>query len=260
MVRKNKSTPNPFRLLALSGFLALFTGTTLNILFGSDFPESIIPNTLIVTPVINGICTFLSFILIFLPENIPLMCSILLVECIYDVLTGFDMLGLFLFSFMNLILFCKGFFKTQPKKKAIILTGGWLLLLTTLLPFGLERFIFAIAVSFFMFCAYICIYHLLIDKLSYLLPDVAECTLKATYTLPEPGSRLNLQSLGLTDRQCGCIKAVITTTSSYREIGEKYFVSESAIKKEMSQIFRCFGVKNREMLRLLLMQYIITDW
>ena len=58
MVRKNKSTPNPFRLLALSGFLALFTGTTLNILFGSDFPESIIPNTLIVTPVINGICTF----------------------------------------------------------------------------------------------------------------------------------------------------------------------------------------------------------
>lgn len=42
-------------------------------------------------------------------------------------------------------------------------------------------------------------------------------------------------------------------------MADEFFVSESIIKTEMSRIQRNFGVKNREDLRVLLLQYEISE-
>jgi len=44
-------------------------------------------------------------------------------------------------------------------------------------------------------------------------------------------------------------------TSSYKSIADRLAISISVIKKEMLEIYHFFGVKNREMLYILLSQY-----
>jgi DNA-binding CsgD family transcriptional regulator len=248
---------NPFRVLAVCGCIAAGIGVVLNLLCGADFTKSVIPYTAILSPWINGLTVLIGILLICKPQWFSLLYTILFVQSLYAVFTGFDTVGIFLYAFLNLLLFCNGFFKIRFKLKLTLSLGIWFLALLSLITFSWDRVFFGAAISLFVFGATLCIYHLLMDKLSYLLPDVDICRTTAVCTLPEPGSTLCLQDLGLTERQQGCIKACLKGSESYKDIGERYFVSESAIKKEMSDLFRFFGVKNREMLRLLLMQYKI---
>ena len=44
---------------------------------------------------------------------------------------------------------------------------------------------------------------------------------------------------------------------NYKKIAEELITSESTVKKNMQDLYKLFGVKNREMLRLLLIQYTI---
>ncbi|AEE17425.1 helix-turn-helix transcriptional regulator [Treponema brennaborense] len=259
MKRRKRADSSPFTCLTVCGFIALLTGTLLNICFGSSFTQSFIPYTETVTPCVNGFCTVLSLILIFKPNKRILLYVILVIQSVYNVCTGFDLLGLFLFAFLNLVLFCKGYFKTRAKLKTTLIGTGWILTLTTLIPFGIERFIFAVSTSIFMFAAYVYIYYLLSDKLSYLLPDVNVCKMKAACTLPEPGKILNLRALGLTERQRRCVEACLQDSISYKTLADTHYVSESTIKKDMTDICRLFGVKNREMLRFLLVQYKVDS-
>ena len=246
-----------FRFLGFCGVLALATGTLLNIVFGSNYPDSVVPHTSVVTPVVNGVCTVLAVVYVFFPLNRCLLMVILGIQCVYDVLTGFDILGLFLFMFINLLLFCDGWYKVEPRRKVICMLCGWLLTLFALIPFGIERFVFTIVLTIFMLATFNCIYHLLTDKLSGLLLDMESIQGRAKVSLPPPGSTLNLYELGLTERQCGCVDACLRGGISYRMLADRYNVSESAIKKDMSFLYRFFGVPNRELLRLLLTQYKI---
>ena len=45
------------------------------------------------------------------------------------------------------------------------------------------------------------------------------------------------------------------TKLSYKEIADKYMVSISTVKKDMTDIFSIFGVQNKNELTLLLSQY-----
>lgn len=243
--------------MGFCGMVALATGTILNIVFGSNYPDSLIPHTSVVTPVVNGACTVLAMVYVFFPLNKCLLMVILGIQCVYDVLTGFDILGLFLFMFINLLLFCGGWYKVELRRKVTSMFCGWLIVLLTLIPFGVERFVFAAVLTVFMLATFNCIYHLLTDKLSGLLLDMESIQGKAKISLPASGSTLNLYELGFTERQCGCVDACLRGGISYRMLADKYNVSESAIKKDMSFLYRFFGVPNREMLRLLLTQYKI---
>ena len=60
---------------------------------------------------------------------------------------------------------------------------------------------------------------------------------------------------GLTKRQINFLKDYMYTKLSYKEIAEKYVVSISTVKKDMTDIFSIFGVQNKNELTLLLSQY-----
>lgn len=254
---KRKPAINQSLLLAICGFTALAAGTALNIVFGADFPGSIVPHTNIVTPCVNGFCTLLCLLFMFFPYQQRLLLLILSIQSIYDVLTGFEILGLFHFSLILMILFCKGFFMRKPLLKISVLLTVWFLLLLSLIPFGIERLIFAIVVTIFMLSAFIYIHYLLIDKLAYLLPSMAPKPDKINIDIRTLGHTLNLEQMGFTERQRKCIMAYRGKAPTYKELGEELCVSESTIKLEMRNICNVFGVKNREELTLLLSRYEI---
>ena len=60
---------------------------------------------------------------------------------------------------------------------------------------------------------------------------------------------------GLTKRQINFLKDYMYTKLSYKEFAEKYVVSISTVKKDMTDIFSIFGVQNKNELTLLLSQY-----
>lgn len=255
-MKKLKLSFTPARILGLAGFIALAMGTILNVVLGANFPNSLIPYTNVVTPIVNGLCTLLCLIFIFFPKRTEFLLVILSIQSIYDVLTGFELLGLFHFLLINLILFCNEFYKTKAKRKVLSIFFAWFLLLATLLSFGLDRFIFAFVVTLFMTSAFMYIYYLLCNQLSCLLPNEIQ---SSKFDIPLPGSILDLSGLGLTERQLACILACKDNSLSYKQLGEQFFVSESAIKKEMASLFEKFGVKNKEQLRILLNHYQIKQ-
>ncbi len=255
-VRKQKVLM-PFRILALSGCVTAGVEIVFNLISGADVAESIIPHTSTVSIWINGLSLIIGIIFIFNPHWFLLLYSILFVQSLFLVFIGFEAVGIFMYVFLNMLLFCKGFFKTYFRLKIAFSFGIWGLVLFSLISFGWNRVCFGAVISIFVFCIYMCIYYLLKDEISYFLPGINISKTESACVLPEKGSSLCLQELGLTERQCGCIKACLKGSESYKEIGERYCVSESAIKKEMADLFRFFGVKNREMLRILLSQYKI---
>lgn len=251
---QKKITINQPLFLAICGFLALASGTVLNIIEGADFPDSIVPYTNIVTPCVNGLCTILCLFFIIFPRSQKILMAILSIQSVYDVLTGFEILGVFHFLFLLLILCCRGFFRTYLVRKLLVIMAVWLILLLSLIPFGIDRLIFALGVTIFMMASFLYIHYLLIDKLSYLIPQIDSAKIHITN-----GTRLNLSELGFSERQKQCILSYQGELPTYKEVAERLLTSESTIKLEMSKIFKKFGVKNREELKILLSRYELYE-
>lgn len=253
-----KFTNMGLRILAICGTIALAIATVLNIIIGTHFVGSLLyPYTETITPLLNGFCTVLGFISIFRPNNKYIFPTILVIEAVYNVICGFEVLGIFLYSFCMLLLFSRGYFRTHTKIKLLCISILWLLVLTTLFSFCWNDFVFAVGVSLFAAASYFALYSILYDQLNFLLSNVTMPSDKTGIALPQKGSVLNLKILNLTKRQTACIHYTMNTDKSYKKIADELFISESAIKKDMQDLFHLFGVKNREMLRLLLLQYKI---
>ena len=99
------------------------------------------------------------------------------------------------------------------------------------------------------------IYDKLSQKLSYLLPQ-KEVSTKAQ-ELPPYGSSLSLSNYGLTERQKKFLLLVMNENLTYEKIANDCIVSLSIVKMEMAQVCKIFGVKNKEALKILLLQYKI---
>lgn len=242
-------------LFGAGGFIASSVGTILNLICGADVPLSIIPFTNIITPIINGICALLCLIFIFSPKKTLFSLIILGIQSIYAVLTGYEYLGMFHFFLVNLILFYKNFYNKKTKLKLIFIFLFWILLIATLISFGIERFIFALAVSIFMTTAFVYIYFLLFKKFSFLLLREKNTNSQKKISTLLPGSILDLSDFDLSERQIKCLVECVYNNSSYKQIAEKIFISESVIKKEMQNIFEIFDVENKEQLKILLSPY-----
>lgn len=123
------------KIMLATAFAVLVTATVLSIINDNDIP-TIIPYHTVTIPIINGASALLCLILFFIRENYFLQCSILFVQGICTALTGYEVLGAFLYSAMFIILFCNKFFATKANKKALALLGFWALALLGLIPFG----------------------------------------------------------------------------------------------------------------------------
>lgn len=215
--------------------------------------ECIIPHARYVCATVNIICALLCSYIVFNPENNIVQYVILAVEAIITTLIGFAGVGTMLMMFCCLLLFVNGFFKKHTKKKFIIIFICWICVDIAVYPvMGLRYVLFNIFLAFLYYAIYVVIYSKLEEKLSYLLPknEVSQIT-----NLPPHGSELILKDFGLTERQIKFLSSCLKEGLSYDQIAQNNYISTSVVKKEMATCCKIFGVKNREALRILLLQY-----
>ena len=215
--------------------------------------------------IINATCALFAFLLVLFPTNWKLQAAILLIQSISTPLTGYEVLGTFLYAAFIILCFVNGFFKTHFYKKNIAFSLIWIFVL---IGYGFYSFAncecykrcfysltLEIAVSVFFFGFYYYVYKKLESLLVTLVP--AKAGKKTNQNLPEAGTTLHLSDFDLTERQIKMIMEYLATQKSYPEMSRQFNTSVSTIKKDMRIIFECFNVSNLKELHILLLQYIV---
>ena len=243
------------RIFLIFSFIILMIATVLSFILPAE-TRSVIPYPKIIIPFINTICTILCFLTIFKMNWYMLQYAILFIESICTILTGYELLGIFLYSAFLIKLFVNGFFVKKLFPKIFILILIWLITILGLIPFGFERVILSYASLCFFCTFYLHIYKKMENDLIRYMPPVP---VKSEIKLPPYGEKLYLSDYNLSDRQNKFLMEYLKNGKSYKSMAEIFIVSESIIKTEMSRIQRKFGVKNREDLRVLLLQYEVVE-
>ena len=235
--------------------IVLFIATAMNLMTHYKF-ISIIPYTKYVEAVCNLTCAILCIILTFKTDLIKLQYFVFFIQSTITTLIGFAGIGTMLLCFFLLLLFINGFFKTKVKQKLIFFSIWWtLVIIGVFIAFGIRPGLFVFALTMFYIAMLATIYEKLSQKLSYLLPQ-KEVSSKEN-ELPEYGALLSLSDYGLTERQKKFLLAVMNENQTYDKIASDNCVSLSIVKMEMAQVCKIFGVKNKENLKILLLQYKI---
>ena len=259
-----------YRIIDIVGLIFVSIGFFNNIVDGVDqvpFTHSILyPYTNFLVPGTNLFTLILCIVYLFTPTQVWIIFFLFIIQTVNLILTGYTDIGIVLYVNCIAIGFCTGFAKKHFRLKAAIFCSFLPLLLLTIVPFyaheatwlkGWLVYLYYLGHTAFTVSCYFVLYQLLSDKLSFLLGDYKVPDLSPSINLPEKGGELDLKSLGLTDRQIACIEYTITTSYNYKQIADKLITSESTVKKDMQDMYKFFGVKNREMLRILLLQYTI---
>ena len=240
------------RLMILFATIVQFIGFIISITI-EDFSKSFLPYFNIIVPIVNILGAAICLFLFFFPKFRILQSIVLIVQGIVMTLNNIIFLGIFLYYFGIVLLYCNGFLKN---KKALKLTCCIVPLFLFFIPIAFKnvhKFSMAVAFSFFICFSYFYIYIKTKQNLFELFPFLANKI--SDKVLPECGESINLIEYGLSDRQIKILKEYINGAESYKEISEIFCISESTVKQEMSAICKCFGVKNIEVLLLLLQQY-----
>ncbi|MCR4733693.1 MAG: hypothetical protein K5829_01650 [Treponema sp.] len=246
---------SPARIMYFCASIVLFIATAMNLLTHYKF-ISIIPYTKYVEAVVNFSSAVLCIILTFKPELKRPQYILFFVQSTITTLIGFAGIGTMLLCFLGLLLFVNGFFKSKVKIKLIFFGIWWLLvILGVYIGFGPRPAAFVTALTLLYIAMLATIYEKLSQKLSYLLPQKVVST--KSDQLPSYGSKLSLSDYGLTERQKKFLLSAMNGNQTYEKIANENYVSLSIVKLEMSQICKIFGVKNKEELKILLLQYKI---
>ncbi len=247
------SKANSERIFLIFSFIILLTASIISFILPAE-TRSIIPYPQIAIPLINSICALLCFITIFKISWHKLQYTILFVESLCTILTGYEILGIFLFSALLIKLFVNRFFVKHVYSKMMCLLIIWIISILGLIPFGMERVFLSYATICFFCTFYYHIYKKMEDDLKKYIPPVA---IESKIKLPQHGEKIYLSDYNFSERQIKILEEYLKYGSSYKTISDKFFVSISTVKTEMSKIQKKFGVKNREDLRVLLLQYEI---
>lgn len=259
-----------FKFFALFGLFYILIGTVNNFILGVDhepFTKSLLyPYTNFLVPGANITCAVLVFIYMVFPKQVWLIFVSYFIETLNLILTGFQFIGVLVYINALAFAFTAGLAQIHFKRKAFLsltllfcmigtiffeygLADGWII--------GLQEWLYTLGMAVFFISCYVSFYCMISDKISYLLGDFKVPDIKCKMDLPEKGSDLNLKSFGFSERQISIINYSINSSLSYKRIADKLLISESTVKKEMSSIYDSFGVKNKEMLRMVLVQYNI---
>ncbi|BDC92660.1 hypothetical protein [Treponema bryantii] len=246
------------RVVAVVGLFFLLIAAITSLFFNGD-PKSIIEkvaDTNIVIPVVHFLCVGLTIIHIIRP-NSYLMLAILLIESELTILTHYEELGIFFFYAAVIFMLCTDFLAEKSKKPIWILFVIHFITLCLTYTHGIKAMLIDIGYSVFCYSFYLWIYSILKAKFSCLIPkNVRE---NNTIIGKPAGSVIKLSDYNLNERQRTYLMEHIHNKLSYKEIGEKYFVSLSTVKKIFADIFKIFNVSNIEELRLLLLQYQVEE-
>ena len=128
MTKGNENSITTVRIMAICGFIALSVGTFNNIVFGTDNylfqPSLLYPYTKYIVPAVNGTCALLALFMFFFTRYMWLIGVIAVINSTLDVLTGFTVLGTFVYTYCFMVLFCLGYAQRHFKEKIYILADG----------------------------------------------------------------------------------------------------------------------------------------
>lgn len=240
------------RLMILFAGIVQVVGFVISITV-EDFSKSYVPYFDFIVPVVNISCAAVCFFLVIFPKFRLLQSIVLFTQGIVMTLNNLIFLGVFLYCFGIVLLYCYGYLKSKKNLKIVVCM---IFLLISFLPILFKNdsnFFMAIAYSFFILFSYFHLYSVIKENLFGLFPFLANKITDVKF--PEPGGTINLVGYGLSERQINLVKEYKKENASYRRLADDFKTSESTIKQEMSKICRLLGVRNAEVLLLLLQQY-----
>ena len=246
------------RVVAITGFLFLLIAFISSFYVPTDELSILkyFTDTQTVVHFVHGICALLCFFLIFKPA-IEGFCIIMFIESFLNILTSYEQLGIFFFYSYLILAITKGLFEKHTGTKIsvsfIIHTVAIFLSFTH----GWPVVFISLGTTLFFMVFYLWIYKILKEQFSCFIPK--SVTQNAVLYAEKKGSVLSLTKYGLTGRQISLTLDYIYKQTSYKELSEEYGMSVSTVKKEFSEIFRIFKVAKIEELKMLLLQYQVTE-
>lgn len=262
MSEYSKKELKPYKILDVLGMIFAAIATFNNFYQGVDhypFTESIFyPYTNFLVPGINIFTLIATVVYLFIPSQVWLIFFLYLLETVNLMFTGFPVVGITLYINFFAFFCAGGHAKTHFKAK--FLAAGLCLVSMIAVKYhaSVTDMFFYLAFAAFETGCYFLLYFMLQEQLGFLFANVDVPGLAPEIELPPKGSVLNLKEAGLSERQISCINYTLNTNYNFKKIAEELITSESTIKKEMQCLYKRFGVKNRELLRLLLVQYTIV--
>lgn len=242
------------RLMILFAGIVQIIGFAISITI-EDFSKAFVPYFEIIVPLVNGSCAGICFILVVFPKFRVLQSVVLFVQGIVMTLNNMIFLGVFLYCLGIVLLFCYGYLKSKQTAKIAVCTIVLFISFLPILYKSTFTFCMALAYLFFVLFSYFHLYFVIKENLLELFPFLADKI--SNRELPEPGSAIKLADYGLSERQITIIKEYKKGAANYKKLAGSLYTSESTIKQEMSKICKNLGVKNVEMLLLVLNQYEI---
>lgn len=240
-------------ILSFLFILSVFTVNIVSIFFKTE-PTAIIPYSIIIVPLMHGICTILCFILIF-NFYYPILFACFQIESLVCILTNFEILGIF-FYYISIFLIFIIYYQTKPVKYIVCICYAFHhLFLAITYKYGLFRFMVNEFTSVYMLSIFLWLYNLLKVRFSCFKPSMI--MENSTIGSKIPGTELKLSDYDLTERQVNFIYDYINNNLTYNDLTEKYYVSLSTVKKEFADVFKIFGVTKNDELKLLLLQYVV---
>lgn len=251
----------PIQYLTFGGLIFLIISSFCSIAFQDEWSNlTILPYHHIVIPVVHILSSIICFCVFLFPKKRIFLYIILWLQIILAALTGFETIGVFLFTIFIVLFYFSDSLPAKRKKPIIILLYLlFTILLSSSIVYGKERFPMAVGSTYFFASAIYCIILTYKNKLKAILPLIQqELYISKDITLPKPGDVMRLKEYDISDRQKLILYEVMTNNKTYGEIAIKNNLSLSLVKKDMTSILQYFGCKNASSLKLVLGQFVLS--
>lgn len=246
------------RVVAIIGFLFLLIAFISSFYVQPDENSILkyVTDTQTVVHIVHGVCAFLCFLLIFKPITVG-FCFLMFVESILNILTTYEQLGIFFFYSYITLAITKGLFEKHTRTKIVVSFIVHIAAIILVFTHGWPVVFISLGTTVFFMVFYIWIYKILKEQFSCFIPKkISDNSVLATEI---KGSVISLAKYGLTGRQISLTLDYIYKQTSYKKLSEEYGLSISLVKKEFSEIFKTFEVTKIEELKMLLLQYQVTE-
>ena len=246
------------RVVAITGFLFLLIAFISSFYVQPDENSILkyVTDTQTVVHIVHGVCAFLCFLLIFKPITVG-FCFLMFVESILNILTTYEQLGIFFFYSYITLAITKGLFEKHTETKIVVSFIVHFAAIILVFTHGWPVVFISLGTTVFFMVFYIWIYKILKEQFSCFIPKkISDNSVLATEI---KGSVISLAKYGLTGRQISLTLDYIYKQTSYKKLSEEYGLSISLVKKEFSEIFKIFEVTKIEELKMLLLQYQVTE-
>lgn len=233
---KSKLLEKPYKLLSITGTAFAAALIVLNLISGYFTEGSVFPYAkaaVIAAEAASLVLFILSFIFSSSHVFYYSALELLVLHCLY---AGKSYTALFLSSLLLALLMTDKIL--NRRLYLIIYTAQEILKAALVLPSGTTEFLYYAALDIFSICTICCInllFHHVYDSRNT--------------------SRLDLESLKLTDRQKDCIKEIVLNNTTIKELAINHKVSESAIKKDLGTIYSTLGITGKADLKALFIDY-----